>query len=887
MGDATNLRSAGSDSDGIDSAGHLLSDPAVALAAARTALETPDLPPQERAVALCAVGCAAYYANRMPEAVRLLGEAETLAVDPEVRAEILLTLAPAMSKEGQPEQALTLLQDPCFDTSARLAGHAHNQRGIILIETGRLPEALTDITEAVRLLRSVGDSHRATRALVNLGVVTSMMGRLEDSERWYQEARALGIETDQPVVAAVIEGNLGYIASRRGDFATAIEWFDRARRGFEEFGDVDLLTANLEVDYARTLLDIGLTNDAADAAGRAIVSASAGGNQMLELQSRLLLAEATIQADQPRRARRQIELALDLAQRLDHRASLLKASYLTAELAPDESEQSAFDDAAATELAWFVQAGWGREAYAWTLRRAMRWWLERPNEVRALIEAADAGTSDLDVDPVARSLGAMLLAATSGDRRRLDAEFDRALGAIQILADMINVAEHRGTSIWLLRPIAEVAIETSLRAGDPPERMLHIFERCRGAIPTPSHDRPATAGSDDHVSDLRDARVALSETKLAGGDVAAATETVRALEHRIRDRRRTIRPIVDDVGTPLLADLPDDTVYVGQIVSRGRIVTVTVRNGRVRTHELAALDQITPHLRAQRAGLRRMGDRRRNGGDEVVSRIRETNETLDALLIRPLELGDAARVVFTPAVQIRHAAWSALPALADRDLTLTRSLHSWNSDDERLSIGRFAFLEGPELAHGRAELETVERIWRQQATFVDNALVDKATIDDAIAAFSTADLLHLSVHGAFRTDNPLFSFLRFTDGDLTVLRMSELARVPAVVVLASCDGAASNRRTAIGDDVIGTALELSRLGARAVIAPMVAVNDAAAADFSVVLHTGLASGASIDEAMHRARTSLLETGEPAPTATAWSFQVLGGRSTREPFVRSP
>ena len=105
-----------------------------------------------------------------------------------------------------------------------------------------------------------------------------------------------------------------------------------------------------------------------------------------------------------------------IAKRLDHRASLLKVSYLEAELAPQVSQQPELDTVVA-ELEWFAHAGWGREAYDWMLRHAMRWWLERPAEVHDLIVATDRHTADLDVDPVARALGALLSAATSESPR--------------------------------------------------------------------------------------------------------------------------------------------------------------------------------------------------------------------------------------------------------------------------------------------------------------------------------------------------------------------------------------------------------------------------------------------------------------------------------------
>ena len=310
----------------------------------------------------------AYYANQVSDAVRLLREAVPLVDDPAVLTEILLTLAPALSKDGQPEEALGILEDPSLGLDPKYAGQLRNQRGIVLTEFGRLPEALTQMTEALGLLQAAGDVQRETRTLVNLGAVASMMGELDDATRWYAaRPRADDRETGQHVVAAGIEGNLGYVESRRGNFSRALDWYGRARASFEGFGDVDLLVSVLEVDHARTLVDVGLAADAVDAAERAARSATAGGNQMLETQSRLLLAEALIELGDHRAAEEQISRGVELARRLGQAAYELRAASLTIELRHEDAGSTAPDD-----MEQFLRAGWVREAYESAIQSARR-----------------------------------------------------------------------------------------------------------------------------------------------------------------------------------------------------------------------------------------------------------------------------------------------------------------------------------------------------------------------------------------------------------------------------------------------------------------------------------------------------------------------------------
>jgi tetratricopeptide (TPR) repeat protein len=297
----------------------------------------------------------------MADAVAMLTEAAGLADSGELLTEVLLTLAPALSKEGHPDEALRLLEQPALELAPRFAGQLRNQRAIILTELGRLPEAMAQLEAGLALLRRAGDTSRECRTLVNLGVVASLMAQLDAAERWYADARELAVGTGQHVVAAGIEGNLGYVESRRGNFAAALDWYERARRGFAGFGDVDLLVAVLETDHARTLLDTGLCTDAADAAERAVRSAAAGGNQMLVTQSRLLLAEALLRLGDDRRADDELARAADLAERLGQHPWVLRAESLRVEfgrLAPDDRLS-----AADARVAAFVDAGWMREAY--------------------------------------------------------------------------------------------------------------------------------------------------------------------------------------------------------------------------------------------------------------------------------------------------------------------------------------------------------------------------------------------------------------------------------------------------------------------------------------------------------------------------------------------
>ena len=850
--------------------------PAEALDAARATLASAHAGPAARAEALLVLGRSAYYANRMADAVAMLREAAGLAESAELLTEILLTLAPALSKQGHPDAALALLEQPALELEPRFAGQLRNQRAIILTELGRLPEAMTQLEAGLDLLRTSGDTSRECRTLVNLGVVASLMGHLDAAERWYALARDLAVATGQRVVTAGIEGNLGYVESRRGDFAAALDWYGRARSGFAGLGDVDLLVAVLETDHARTLLDVGLFADAADAAERAVRSAAAGGNQMLVTQSRLLLAEALFPLGESRRADDELARAAELAQRLGQHQLVLRAESLRAEFGRLPGDDPA--GAAEARVTTFLEAGWVREAYDAAVSGAQSLRAHDPARAAQLLHGAEQRIGDGDVDPVARALGQLVLADLADDAAGADAAFGRALGALADQRDLLGSVEVRAAITHRLVPLREAAVAAALRLGDA-SAVLGALERVR-AVRELGAVRRADPLDAATLTELRSARVAVDEAKLGGGDLSAATDALRELERTIlaARRARSTRPVAA-TGVPAgRAAVPIG--YVTFVVHAGQLLGLTGDGRAARLTDLGPWEPLAGLVRAQRAGLRRLADARRRDPGAELSRLAAVNAELDGRLLAPLGLPADGRLVITPPEPLGDVAWSALPSCQRRPVVLTGTLAGWHADAAPIHVGRVAAVSGPDV--GAHELDAIAAVWRDRS---EVAVLRQAPSAAAAGALTGHDLVHIAAHGAFRADNPFFSALVFADAPLSLLEIAALDPLPAVVVLASCDTGAAAGPGGSADVVVGTASELRQLGARAVIAPTVAVDDRGAAELSVLLHRELAAGRAVDDALAAARSELSASGDPRLAAVAWSFHLLGGSAAGLPLAR--
>ena len=171
--------------------------------------------------------------------------------------------------------------------------------------------------------------------------------------------------------------------------------------------------------------------------------------------------------------------------------------------------------------------------------------------------------------------------------------------------------------------------------------------------------------------------------------------------------------------------------------------------------------------------------------------------------------------------------WSALAPLRDRPVSVSPSLSAW-STAAQAATGRgagarrdrpAAFVAGPALQFADAEITELARSYTRAAV-VSSA---ESTADGVVDLFGRCELVHLACHGAFRTDNPLFSTLAVGDGPLTVYDLERAAGMPEVVVLSACSVGTSAAIN--GGTLLGLSSALGAFGASDVIAPLTPVND--------------------------------------------------------------
>lgn len=852
------------DDDTAHTVDAIFTAPAETHAEAEAVIANAEASDEQRAQAFTKLGRSAYYDNRMSEAVRLFRQALPLTADRAFRADIALLLAPALSKEGKTTDALAVLDLDETALSEEQRGTLHNQRGIMFVELGRLTDAIEAFELGLSFHRSSGDESRQARTLVNLAAAASERGDLEKAEACYEEAWKLAIATGQTVAGAVIEGNLGYVASRQGDFAAALTWYGRARDSFAELGDVDLLVAVLETDHAMTLLDLGLNNDAYEAAEYARRSSESGTNKMNEVQARLLLGEAQLRLRHFRDAELTLTEVRAAAGELDVRPWVLRSEYLLHQLRVLDGSDSTIDVGDLRALAdGLVDAGWYRESLR-TLVLGARRALDRgaSADVTAILDQA----GDIDptlVDPIDAAYADALRAFATDDEPALERALSRGFAEVARQRQLLGSAEHEARLGHRARDLRALALRGPLSRNDALS-VLAARERARW------RHRPSSPAVDALRADVRDARVGLQEATMSGRPTADHLSRLRMLTASLLAEEEPHTVSTQAVTADQLCDLPSGARVVRFVEHRGALWSV-VADGTVTLHELGDCRVVSGAARAQRTALRRMAT---NSGD--IGRALAAGHRLESLLFDPAFLAGDHPIVIVPDGPVAGISWSGLPALADREVIVSPSATAAIDIADALSVSSVGLLDGGRVPGAPLELRQISDAWGSPAP----SMIAGASVASSLDALASNSLVHVAAHGAFRPENPFLSSLEFVDGELTVLDLERAASLPELLILASCDtGAVGN----IGDEAIGTTETLLALGVRAVVAPTVVVDDAATQRLMIDLHSALADGRSPAAALRAARLRSLARDHSPDAAVAQAFQVHGGASSLRPI----
>lgn len=699
------------------------------------------------------------------------------------------------------------------------------------------------------------------KAANNLSVAETQRGRPGVALRYLERAAAL-VEDLGPLLGAIVASSLAWATYHDGQITRALERFEEAGRLYRAAGAP---IGEHYLEYADTLTDLRLLDDAYRMARLAVEELGRNGARLMSAEARLQCARLALalgdvgtaladggEAERDLRRQRRPAWAARAAVTVVE-AQVLAHGHTVGGLRRLRSAAATLERQGLRAAAVEAHLAAGRAALAIGHRDAARRHLGRAGEL--------AHRQPIIVRLRGR-LAAALLADAEG---AADDVLRHCRGGLQELARYraaLPSVELRTMASGHGMELGELGLRVLLPNAAP--RALAWLERTRAASLLDAE--PPTDAVDEDVIALRTLEHQISVARREQG--FEPPELVRrhgALETRIRRRSWRRGALTASSGQVVSLSELRALLRGGWLVEYaavdGRIHAVVVGPRRARLVELGPVRAAHDETSALLFALRRMLD----GGRFARQAWTTAHAALHALaarLVAPLDVPADAPLVIVPSRSLLQVPWSPL---RDAPTTVSPSATLWARGRNRApSSGRVAVVAGPDLPGAVLEARAVASIHREPVVL----LPPRSTVEATIRALAGAELAHLGCHGRLRWDNPLFSSLELADGPVTALELFERGVAPHHVVLGACESAV--QRGYDGGEVLGLVSALMTRGTAAAVASVMELPDGAAAPIIVALHRQLARGCAMGTALHLARREAADDAESFVAACALS-----------------
>lgn len=865
-------------------------DPTAAAAAARGLLADAGSDLVTRSIAERALGLAALNLSELTDAAGHLRRALQLATragSAQLAGEARMTLAAALVRGGSVQEAVRQLDRALGQLDEAGRARALAQRAAMNIELGRTEAGLADSAAALPALRRAEDHVWVQRVLLNRGVLNTLTHRYAAAAADLDEAAGLAPLVGRPVSEALIQENLAFVRARLGDVPAALRHGDVAEELYARLGSP---IGSLLMDRSELLLSVRLIAEAREAAERCVAECERSGRHIMRPEARLLLARAAmldgdpaLAADQARKAAREFQ-----TQRRTAFAALARYAQLSIRAGDPTRRRPPLHElvALADEL---EAAGWRKAAIDARLL-AGRTWLGTARAAAAIEQLERVGAAR-HAGPVSwRTAGWHARALVAQERGERRAAQRAAMAGLRLLAEhraTMAATDLRARVSALGEDLAEIGRRGAIQATSHGASAFPVLEwaergRAQHLLHRPVH-APDDAELVQRLAQVRAIAGALDEAEANGESTESLAASLARAERAVRDHcRRQTGPALALTETcptqPELAGLLGAAVLVEYVVSDGIVHAVTMAGGRCRITPLGATDAVQEQVRWVPFAVTRLARSHATESSLAGARamLARAVRGLDDLLLGPVRslVGDAP-VVVVPTGSLQSLPWSLLPTMRGRPVTVAPSASLWSAAFRRpATTGAAVVVAGPGLPGAVREAADIAEMYGVQALTGPSA-----TVAEVSSRMRGAALVHLAAHGAVRSDNPLFSSLRLTDGPLTVVDLEQLDEDADTVVLAACE---SGRHVVLaGDELLGLGAALLAGDTKHLVASVVPVPDAATHDLMVGFHRHLRAGATVAEALAQAQLAMDEN-DPRAFAAAAGFVCLGagfGRPT--------
>ncbi len=740
----------------------------------------------------------------------------------------------------------------------------------------------------------------------------ALLHKFKSAEDLFEQALQQAEAAAQPVTLAGIEGNIGLFALLQGRYDRALDFLERSRRRYTALG-LTIQSILAEHEIADAYLELNLAPEALAIYERVIPVFAEHGMRAEQARAQAYRGRALMLLGRTKEAQRWLDEAQRLYKAEGNSVGAALVVLTHAQLLYREGKfEGARMMAAQAEPALLISGSWQRLLLARWLRGESERALGNLAPARKLLEET-VRNAELHGQPqIAErcfsSLGA--LALLEGNPKVAEANFKQAIDLTEQLRAPIPGEDFR-TAFFSNRmsPYHELA-KLCLAEGDARAvEALGFAERAKSrtlADTLAGRITPSTDARDDFEAHLHAQAAKLREelNYLYNQMHRSVRGTVQiqpadSLDHELRERERKLVAITRQLqhrssnaktGQPedlfslvrLQTALNTDRALVEYTTIDDQLVAFVVTNEHIEVvRDLGTEAEIVAEIEASRFQidtLRYGSTRVRNHLPTLTARTQKHLRSLYDRLLRRIEpkIGDR-HLVIVPHRGLYYLPFQALHdgesylierrevSFAPSALVLQQCLAR---PEPQFSTALLLGVADERIPGVDQELHALDEIFGRIKRYSDEA----ATTAVLRANAAGVDMIHLACHAQFRSDNPLFSGLKLSDGWFTARDAYGLKLNCGLVTLSACE--TGMNAVAPGDELMGLARGFFSAGSPTVLMSLWTVDDEATTELMMSFYSELAITKSPAGALRTAQMKLLQE---KPHPFFWSPFVLVGR----------
>lgn len=755
-------------------------------------------------------------------------------------------------------------------------------------------------TSALERFKSIGETQWQTMSENSLANTYTDLNDFRRAQEFYTAALANAKGAGMTVTEAEIEASLGTLELFRGRYAEALRLFERSRRKYAELS-MPHQSAVADLEIADIYTALNLNSEAIE-----IYRSVAGSFRRLKLRAE----EARARANYGRAAAKIGKYSLA--------ANQLETAKRLYELEANEPAAAAVMLTIAG-----IERSLGHNGSAKELVAAARSKLSRSENPRHIL-AADWLEAELLCEAGENRAKSALENVAERAAALEQVDFVRAafisLGKLDVAGGQFDSAKHRFTkaveiveSLRAPLPAEEFSIAFMAERLEPFREMFKIsmdarrydealvwLERMRSRSLAEAVTSVEVAEDDDPLSQKLSAlreELNWNYRRRDGAEDSNRPKIDRSIARLEKQISVTTRQIGSSVGVwsrrkPATFDLEQIHRLHSQLGNYRAMIEFVEIDGALGAFVLAGGDihftgmlASSVEIRNLVKSMRQQFDSLKHGSARLTGLIdvinRRTDQILASLyskLLAPLQSNIGRRgIVVVPSGPLHYVPFHALQEggrylIQDHEVTYAPSAAVWSSlpkkqlpDPAKSMLIGFADEAIPLVD---SEISAIAGTMPHAEVYVGS----DATFPAYLGGSSNKELIHISCHGEFRSDNPMFSSLHLADGWVTVNDIARQRLRAKLVTLSACETGLNE--VAAGDEILGLARGFLSAGAANIVLSLWTVNDAATAELMQDFYAAIQRGKDVSASLQEAQTLMIDKGV---NPYFWApFVLIGG-----------